>query len=69
MSEFTNAMKAVIAKSGYKSKAVAEKMGIEPRKLSDILNERKVIDEKIISSFCNALDVSPNELFGYDESA
>ena len=64
MSEFTNAMKAAIGKSGYKAKAVAEKMQIEPRKLSDILNGRKIIDEKIISSFCNALNISPNELFG-----
>lgn len=69
MSEFTNAMKAAIRRSGYKDKFVAEKMGIEPRKLSDILNGRKIIDEKIILSFCNALNVEPNELFGYDRSA
>lgn len=67
MSEFTKAMKSAIGKSGYKDKYVAEKMGIRPRKLSDILNERKVIDEKIILSFCNALNIEPNELFGYDK--
>lgn len=69
MDEFTNVMKAAIKKKGYQDKFVAEKMGIPARKLSNILNGRKTIDYKIILSFCNALDIQPNELFGYNRSA
>lgn len=69
MSEFTNVMKSVISKKGYKNKFVAERMGISEKKLSYILNERKIIDEKIILAFCKATEVSPNELFGYNKPA
>lgn len=61
--------KRLIAKFGLKQKAVAERMNISDRRLSDILNGRKIIDDVIIQSLCNALDVEPNELFGYDKSA
>lgn len=69
MSEFTNTMKAAIKRTGFKNKTVAEKMGISDSKLSDILNGRKLITEKIILSFCEAVEVEPNELFGYNKSA
>lgn len=69
MNEFTNTMKAIIKKAGYKNKFVAEKMGITERQLSDILNGRKIIDYKIILLFCQATDTEPNELFGYNKSA
>lgn len=59
----------IIKQKGLKQKYVAEQMKMTERKLSDILNGRKIIDEKIILSFCNALNVEPNELFGYDRTA
>ena len=69
MNEFTNNMKAIIKKIGYKNKFVAEKMGLTQRQLSDVLNGRKTIDYKIIMLFCEATNTQPNELFGYNKSA
>ena len=67
--KFIENTKKLIQKKGYKQTFIAQKMKISDRKLSDILNHRKVIDVSIIFSLCEALEVSPNELFGYDESA
>lgn len=64
---FIDNVKIIIVKKGFKQKFIAQKMGISEKKLSDILNGRKVIDVNIIELFCRALDVCPNELFGYDE--
>ena len=69
MNEFTNAMKAIIKKAGYKNKFVAQKMGLTERQLSDVLNGRKTIDYKIIMLFCEATGTQPNELFGYNKTA
>lgn len=63
-----NAKKAIIA-SGLKQKVVAERMNISYKKLSNILTGRKMVDANIVISLCRALDVSPNELFGYNTSA
>lgn len=63
-----NAKKAIIA-SGLKQKVVAERMNISYKKLSNILTGRKMVDANIVISLCKALDVSPNELFGYNTSA
>lgn len=61
--------KKLISELGLKQKAVAKRMDISDRKLSDILNGRKIIDDVIVQSLCKALDVEPNNLFGYDKSA
>lgn len=67
MSEIILNTKKIILEKGLKQKYIAEKMGITEQKMSDILNERKVVDDSVILSLCNALDVSPNELFGYSK--
>ena len=69
MNSISNNVKRIIREKGLKQKYIAEKMGITERKLSDILNGRKVIDEGIIMSLYDTLNVEPNELFGYDKSA
>lgn len=66
---FVENTKKIIQNSGYKQTFIAQKMNISARKLSDILNYRKVVDIEIICSLCNVLEVSPNKLFGYDKSA
>ena len=64
---FIDNVKSIIAKKGFKQKFIAQEMGISERKLSDVLNGRKIIDVNIIEMLCSALDVCPNELFGYEE--
>ncbi len=66
---FAQNVRKVIKEKGYKQNFVAGKMGITYRQLSDILNGRKIIDEKIIMLFCKALEVEPNELFEYKKGA
>lgn len=63
--DFTLRVKSIIAGKGIKHKFIAEKMGITDRKLSDILNGRKTIDIELIMLFCNALEISPNEILGF----
>jgi len=62
-------VKKYISKSGLKQKFFAEKIGMTERQLSDIINGRKIIDSSMILTLCEALEVSPNELFGYDKTA
>jgi len=66
---FVKNTKNIIREKGYKQTFIAQKMNISDRKLSDILNYRKMIDVDIVCSLCDALDVSPNELFGYNKGA
>ena len=66
---FINNMRKIIQERGYKQVFIARQMNISERKLSDILNNRKVIDIDIVLSLCNVLHVSPDELFGYTRSA
>lgn len=60
----TNAKK-IIESKGLKQKAVAQRMNCTERQLSDILNFRKIVDSEIVENLCNALNVTPNDLFGY----
>lgn len=68
MQEIISNIRKIICSNGQKQKYIAEKMQINERKMSDILNGRKVLDAEIILSLCNALEVSPNQLLGYEES-
>lgn len=68
MKEFLANLRSIIQEKGFKHKFVAQKMGIDERKLSAILNGRKVVDVEIILSLCKVLEVSPNELLGKEES-
>ena len=57
----------IINSKGLKQKAVAERMGITDKKLSEMLNGRKKIYFEDIQKFCSALNVTPNELFGIEK--
>ena len=55
-------IKNIIAEKGLKQGFVAEKAGLSPTDLSNMLNGRKIIrDDNIIISWLSA---TPNELFG-----
>ena len=61
--------KSIILRTGLKQKVIAERMNMSDRKLSDILNGRKIIDDVIVLLLCRALEVTPNDLFGYNKNA
>lgn len=57
-------MRRIIRNSGMKQKAVAERMGINGNQLSAMLTGRRLIGVVDVISFCAAMNVEPNELFG-----
>ena len=57
----------IIKARGLKNKAVAERAGYTEQKLSRMLNGQKVIESADILRISNALDVTPNELFGINK--
>lgn len=54
----------IIKERGLKNKAVAERAGYTEQKFSRILNGQKIIESNDILRIANALDVTPNDLFG-----
>ena len=65
MQNFVTAMNVKIAERGLMKKAVAKRMNITDKKLSDILHGRSKISVEIIRSFCEAVGTTPNSLFEY----
>lgn len=56
----------LIIEQGLKKCKVAERSGIRFSKLSRIIHGKAEADTREILALCNTLNVSPNELFGYD---
>lgn len=48
---------------------VAEKAGYTPKSFNDMLRGRKLILADDVLRICKALDITPNELFGFEKSA
>jgi len=61
-------IKKIITKQDVKQKSVAQKAGVPEKKFSNMLNGRKLIAAHDILPICDALDVTPNELFGVGDS-
>lgn len=59
----------IVQKKGLKKYAVAEKCGYSAKRFSDLLCGRKRITDVDIMKLCRGLDISPNDLFGYNETA
>ena len=59
-------IKSAIARSGLKQKVVAERSGFTDQMLTDMLNGRKVIKAEFIPGLCATLDVTPNQLYGWE---
>lgn len=57
-------IKQIINDKGFMQKRVAEKAGYSQKKFSDMLNGRKRICDNDVLNIANALEVTPNELFG-----
>ncbi len=62
-------IKRVIFEKGLKKQAVAERMGITPQQFSDMLNKRRTIKYTDIVPICDALGITPNDLYGVTKSA
>lgn len=61
--------KKIIFEKGLKKKHVADYIGMTPQQFSDLLSHRRNLRESDVIPLCNALGVSPNELYGYNKSA
>ena len=59
-------VKRIIESRGLKQKAVAEKAGYDKQKFSRMMNDRKIIECSDSLRLCAALEVTPNELFGFN---
>lgn len=55
----------IIEEKGMKHRAVAAKAGFSVKQFSALLNDRRTIRDSDIVAIANALNVTPNDLFGY----
>lgn len=58
-----------IFEKGLKKKHVAEAINLTPQQFSDLLARRRHLNQENIIPLCEALEISPNELYGYKKSA
>lgn len=64
-------IKRIIVEKDLKKQSVAQKIGLTRQQFSDLLNYRRGIKGTEVPLICNALEITPNELYGYsdDETA
>lgn len=55
----------IMESKNMKQSAVARAAGYSPKMFNAILRERKILRAEDITKICLALDVTPNELFGF----
>lgn len=65
----TQIINRIIAEKGLKKCAVAQKAGYSPQQFSDMLKGRRKIHYDDVPKLCEALQITPNELFGYNRTA
>ena len=63
-SAIANNVRKIIASKGIKQIAVANKAGYSIKTFNNMLNGRKIISDVDVINIANALQVTPNELFG-----
>lgn len=59
----------IMKEKGMKQMAVAEKAGLKDYQFSQLMNGRRVIRAVDIAAIAEALNVTPNELFGIEARA
>jgi len=59
--------KRIIADKGLKQRAVAEKAGYSQQQFSAMMCNRRIVQDTDVMAIANALNVTPNELFGIGE--
>lgn len=61
-------IQSIIKNKGLKHSFVAEKLGMSASAFSYRLNSSSTIKSEDVLKLCKALDVTPNELFGYESA-
>lgn len=69
MSVIAENTRRIINERGLKQCAVARKAGYQEKTFYNLLSGRKIITDKDIQAIAKALQVTPNELFGYTSKA
>lgn len=69
MSVIAENTRRIINERGLKLCSVARKAGYKGKTFYNLLSGRKVITDKDIQAIAKALEVTPNELFGYTPKA
>lgn len=62
-------LRFILNEKGIKQKSLAQKADIPEKTLSAMLNGRREIHHNEIISICNALSITPNDLYGIQKSA
>lgn len=62
-------LKTFVHETGIKHYVLAKRCGYSAREFSLLINGKKPILDKDILILCKALNISPNDLLGFDESA
>lgn len=62
-------IKRIISEKGLKQKSVAVKAGFTDQQFSNLLNGRRICSAYDILRISNALDVLPNDLFGFSNKS
>ena len=61
-------VKKIIESRGLKQSYIAEKVGLNPKTFNALLNGRKTFDVSSVVPICRALDITPNQLLGFETS-
>lgn len=59
-------VKRIMAEKGLKQGATGERAGYNIKTFNNMLNGRKIITDVDILALCSVLDVTPNELLGFE---
>lgn len=65
MQTTTDRIREIIRDKGLKQNAVAEKSGFSPKAFNDLLMGRKTFKVEYITPICEALGVTPNDIYGF----
>lgn len=58
-------IRSIIDEKGLKHSAVARRLGLTPNQFSALLCGRRKINDSDIVAICKALNIQPNEIFGF----
>jgi transcriptional regulator with XRE-family HTH domain len=67
MGIFAERLRRFIKQTGQSDAEVARRLGLQPQRLSNYLNEKSQPDIDTIIRICTSLNVSPNFLFGFTD--
>lgn len=69
MNTLATNIELIIENKGLKKKSVAVKAGYTKQQFSNLINGRKIIKPEDIIKIAMALEVTPNDLFGFSNKS